>query len=144
MLPHFCLTIADFPRTESNKVDRPSLARELQRILFLPAAPADTLTQPATGSDGALSADGLVERILSIYSSVLPRLAARQSAGPDPPAAGLTADSDFFSAGGDSLTAVEALWALRGRLGLNLRQADLHLTVNQLSQFIAKQISSRQ
>ncbi|NTX02057.1 HAD-IIIC family phosphatase [Myxococcus sp. CA040A] len=97
------------PRTTSGKIRR----REVRRR-FLEGALTRLSTAPVVAPEPVEIVDAEIRRILDCFASVLPGKGR-----------GARADSDFFSLGGDSLSAHELLARVRQETGVRLDVADL-------------------
>ncbi|CAK4002072.1 polyketide synthase [Lecanosticta acicola] len=115
MLPRSIIAVAGLPTTASGKIDRRAIAQ----------LPLEALGSKRT------SAEQLVEaEVLRIWREVL---------GEEEP---LDSESDFFSAGGDSLLVIKLQAGIKARMGLSVSLAELY-AASTLGEMAAKMASVR-
>ncbi len=109
MVPALWAVVDRVPVTANGKVDRRALA-DLARPASRPAGPG-----PAQ--------DQALDRVLPLFAEAIESTGPRRA----DPAGHLTAETDFFVAGGSSLAAVMLVGLVRERLGVTLRLRDFLL-----------------
>ncbi|MFS0695603.1 amino acid adenylation domain-containing protein [Streptomyces nitrosporeus] len=112
MVPALWAVVDRLPVTANGKVDRRALA-----ALAVPAGRASSAA-PA-GADPGEAVPDLTGQIMELFA---------ESVESDEPVTGITADTDFFMVGGNSLGAVRLMRRLKSRLGVGVRLRDFLLS----------------
>lgn len=126
MAPAIVLTVSQFPRNTTGKLDRKVLQQQVEDTFPAAAAGAQSAVEADQADFTSLSSPELAQTILRIYAEVL-GVAAPDFETQSRPV-------DFFALGGDSVRMIEVLWRLRQWTGVTLKPVDLHLSVEQLAE----------
>ncbi|MEV0012165.1 amino acid adenylation domain-containing protein [Streptomyces sp. NPDC047973] len=129
MVPSLWTVVDRFPLTANGKIDRRALASRAvsasragvsrDRDTDRTGSPAAAAPAEAPGGPQEAPAPSLTERIADLFTAVIE----------DPGAAGdVTADTDFFMVGGNSLGAVRLMRKVKGELGVSVRLRDFLLS----------------
>ncbi|MFD9409127.1 amino acid adenylation domain-containing protein [Streptomyces sp. NPDC059989] len=131
MVPTLWAVVDRLPVTANGKVDRRALAAVAgpARRAAAKATPADSaapvapaaeaVAEPAAETVAAAAGPGLDERIAELFAEVIE--------GPEP-VTGVTAETDFFMVGGNSLGAVRLMRKIKQELGASVRLRDFLLS----------------
>ncbi|MFC9296037.1 amino acid adenylation domain-containing protein [Streptomyces sp. NPDC057011] len=120
MVPTLWAVVDRLPVTANGKVDRRALAAVAgpARRAAAPVAAA-AVPEPVAEAAGAPAGPGLDERIAELFAEVIE--------SPEP-VTGVTAETDFFMVGGNSLGAVRLMRKVKQELGASVRLRDFLLS----------------
>ncbi|KAM7211692.1 hypothetical protein V8F06_012934 [Rhypophila decipiens] len=149
-LPSFWVPVEEFPRNKNQKLDRKAVQAFVDGLgeNQLAAYHLDTFTQPAHAGTEQVIPDVVVESVKEASAPVAEEsveafssseaivvAAFKKILGADKP---ITRDSNFFTIGGDSISAIRVCTAIRAGGKNNVRVRDLYVspTVETLARFI--------